>query len=188
MLRGTARRVASQAGALQRIRVGGVPEHFNAPWHTAAAKGYFAACGLEVEWTDFPGGTGAMTAALRKNEVDVALALTEGLVVDLHRGNPSKLLGTYVASPLTWGVHVLANSPLQSMADLEGAAYAVSRMGSGSHLMACVDAHARGVPPPEWEIVNSLDGARYAGLLHPLALATHLHVLLSVACSCATNC
>ena len=148
------------AGALQRIRVGGVPEHFNAPWHTASSKGLFAAAGLEVEWTDFPGGTGAMNAALRQGEIDVALALTEGLVVDLHRGNPSKLLGTYVASPLTWGVHVSASSRFESMADLTGATYAVSRMGSGSHLMACVDAHARGVAAPELEIVGSLDGAR----------------------------
>jgi len=150
---------------LHRIRVGGVPEHFNTPWHTAAAKGLFDANGLQVEWTDFPGGTGAMTKALRDGEIDVALALTEGLVADLHRGNPSKLLGTYVATPLTWGVHVAAHSPLKSMEDVgEHVRYAVSRMGSGSHLMACVDAHARGLDPGRLlpEIVGSLDGAREA--------------------------
>ena len=152
----------SASAGLPRVRVGGVPEHFNTPWHTAASKGLFAVAGLSVEWVDFPGGTGAMNEALHKGEIDVALALTEGLVTGLHRGNPSKLLGTYVASPLTWGVHVNANSSFQSMADLSGAVYAVSRMGSGSHLMACVDAHARGVAPPELEVVKSLDGARIA--------------------------
>ena len=52
----------------------------------------------------------------------------------------------------------------QSMADLDGATYAVSRMGSGSHLMACVDAHARGADPKGllMEVVGSLDGARKA--------------------------
>jgi len=148
---------------LHRIRVGGVPEHFNTPWHTAAAKGLFDAAGLQVEWTDFPGGTGAMTKALRSGDIDIALALTEGLVADLHKGNPSKLLGTYVATPLTWGVHASAGSKLQTMADLgTDVRYAVSRMGSGSHLMACVDAHGRGLDPSalRLEIVGSLDGAR----------------------------
>lgn len=143
-----------------------MPEHFNTPWHTATAKGLFHAAGLDVEWTDFPGGTGAMTKALRAGEVDVVLALTEGLVTDLHRGNPSRLLGTYVSTPLTWGVHVRSgNAALQSMADLDkDATYAVSRMGSGSHLMACVDAHARGVDPQGLllEVVGGLDGARQA--------------------------
>ena len=52
------------------------------------------------------------------------------------------------------------------MADLDGAdaRYAISRKGSGSHLMACVDAHARGVDPRALalEVVGSLDGARKA--------------------------
>ena len=157
------RRMSSAAKEVV-LRVGGVPEHFNTPWHTAINAGRFAAVGLRVEWTDFPGGTGAMTKALRNNEIDVALALTEGLVADLHKGNPSKLLGTYVSSPLTWGVHVSADSRRGSMKDLDGARYAVSRMGSGSHLMACVDAHERGVDPRRlaMEIVGSLDGARKA--------------------------
>lgn len=155
------------SAALRTIRVGGVPEHFNTPWHTATAKGLFEAAGIAMEWTDFPGGTGAMTKALRAGELDVAIALTEGLVADLHRGNPSRLLGTYVSSPLTWGVHVLAgNEELQCMDDISrtGAKYAVSRMGSGSHLMACVDAHARGLDPASlsYEIVGDLEGARRA--------------------------
>ena len=161
----TLRRVGGHT--LHRVRVGGVPEHFNSPWHTAAVKGLFDANGLQVEWTDFPGGTGAMTKALRAGEIDIALALTEGLVADMHRRNPQyKLLGTYVASPLTWGVHAAAkNSKLQCMADLgQSVRYAVSRMGSGSHLMACVDAHARGLDPSglTLEIVGGLDGARDA--------------------------
>ena len=156
-----ATRVAG-GGSLTRVRVGGVPEHFNTPWHTAATKGLFAAAGVAVEWVDFPGGTGAMNSALRSGEIDVAIALTEGLVADLHRGNPSKLLGTYVASPLTWGVHVKQSATFQSMADIDGAVYAVSRYGSGSHLMACVDCHARGAPAPKLEVVNNMDGARTA--------------------------
>ena len=40
------------------------------------AQGLFAAAGVDVEWTDYPGGTGAMTKALNDNEIDVALLLT----------------------------------------------------------------------------------------------------------------
>jgi len=146
---------------LRRFRVGGVPEHFNTPWHTAKWPR-----GLAIEWSNFHGGTGAMMKALRSNEIDVAIALTEGIVADItQKGTDVQLLGTYVSTPLEWGVHVAAASPLKAMTELNAScSYAVSRMGSGSHLMACVDAHARGCDPAEltFEIVGSLQGAREA--------------------------
>jgi sulfonate transport system substrate-binding protein len=158
------------SAAKRPLRVGGVPEHFNTPWHTAAANGRFQReAGVAVEWVEFPGGTGAMTKALRDESIDVAILLTEGIVADLHRGNPSKIVGTYVGTPLTWGVHVPAGSPVRDVeglrADGAPARYAVSRMGSGSHLMAVVDARSRGWEPAtalEFEIVGGLDGCRAA--------------------------
>ncbi len=36
-----------------------------------------------AEWTDYPGGTGAMAKALNENETDVAVILTEGIVKDI---------------------------------------------------------------------------------------------------------
>lgn len=168
------RALSSLSGALSRVggsnslrlRVGGVPEHFNTPWHTAAAKGLFEAAGLSVEWTDFPGGTGAMATALSDGDLDVAIGLTEGLVAAIHRGNPARLLGTYVSTPLLWGVHAHASDPsLHSMADMcESTSYAISQMGSGSHLMACVDAHARGIDPKALQLYTAGDlrGARSA--------------------------
>ena len=38
----------------------------------------------------------------------------------------------------------------------------MSRMGSGSHLMALVAARQRGAPDPEFEVVGDLQGARKA--------------------------
>lgn len=167
------RRMSSTAARV--LRVGGVPEHFNAPWHTAAKAGLFAERGIDVRWTDFPGGTGAMAKALRDGELDVAILLTEGIVADIHRGNPARLVGTYVSSPLTWGIHVAADSPLTDAAQLysqpagDGGAsprFAVSRMTSGSHLMAFVDAQQRAgeaaAASLRFEIVGSLEGAREA--------------------------
>jgi len=43
-----------------------------------------------------------------------------------------------VESPLHWGIHVLEESEIVEVDDLKGKVFGVSRMGSGSHLMACV--------------------------------------------------
>jgi sulfonate transport system substrate-binding protein len=50
--------------ASQKLRVGGVPEHFNLPWHLAIERGLFTKNGVEVEWTDIPNGTGAMVISI----------------------------------------------------------------------------------------------------------------------------
>ena len=60
----------------QILRVGGVPEHFNLPIHLAIERGDFNSRGIKVEWVDFPGGTGAMTKALREGTIDVCILLT----------------------------------------------------------------------------------------------------------------
>lgn len=146
------------------LHVGGVPEHFNLPWYQAIEKGLFEQAGVQVRWTDFAGGTGAMAKELRNGTLDVAVALTEGIVADIVKGNPSKIVQVYVESPLIWGIHVPAASPYQSVEELQGRRYAVSRMGSGSHLMAVVDARQRGWDPADLELVlvGGMDGAREA--------------------------
>jgi ABC-type nitrate/sulfonate/bicarbonate transport system substrate-binding protein len=146
------------------FNIGGVPEHFNLPWYQAIEKGLFEQEGLQVKWTDYPGGTGAMAKDLRSGQLDAAVLLTEGIVADIINGNPSKIIQVYVASPLNWGIHVPAGSAFQSADELEGKRYAISRMGSGSHLMAFVDARRRGWDPTALELVlvGGLDGAREA--------------------------
>jgi ABC-type nitrate/sulfonate/bicarbonate transport system substrate-binding protein len=146
----------------QRFRVTGVPEHFNLPWRQALADNAFAGVALDVEFVEEPGGTGAMTAALRAGDVDAALVLTEGAVLDILRGGEHRLVSVYVDSPLTWGIHVAASSELQSVADIEGRPLAISRYGSGSHLIAVVDALERGfdVSAMQFVVVDNLDGAR----------------------------
>jgi ABC-type nitrate/sulfonate/bicarbonate transport system substrate-binding protein len=69
-----------------------------------------------------------------------------------------------VASPLIWGIHVPATSEWQQVHELQGRRYAISRMGSGSHLMAFVDARQRGWQLKEEQlvIVGDLNGARQA--------------------------
>ncbi|MDQ4141574.1 MAG: substrate-binding domain-containing protein [Bacteroidota bacterium] len=146
------------------LRVGGVPEHFNLPWHQAIEQGKFQEQNIELTWIDYPGGTGAMAKDLRNGELDLAVLLTEGIVADIANGNNSKIVQVYVESPLIWGIHVPAASYFKTPNDLQGKRYAVSRMGSGSHLMAFVDATQRGWDPQDQELVlvGDLNGAREA--------------------------
>lgn len=144
-----------------KIRLGGVPEHFNLPIHLAIEKGTFEANGIQVEWTDFHGGTGQMTKALRNNEVDVCILLTEGIVKEIIGGNPSKIISVYVNSPLVWGIHTGIDNSLGNHQDIYDKQYAISRLGSGSHLMAIVDAtvNKKKLSQEQFTVINNLEGA-----------------------------
>ena len=144
-----------------KIRLGGVPEHFNLPIHLAKEKGIFSSRGVDLEWTDFGGGTGQMTKALRNDEVDACILLTEGMITDIIKGNPSKIISAYVTTPLTWGIHTGVNNPLMNYRDIFSKQYAISRFGSGSHLMAIVDADSKGhkIKEDQFTIIKDIDGA-----------------------------
>jgi ABC-type nitrate/sulfonate/bicarbonate transport system substrate-binding protein len=143
------------------IRVGGVPEHFNLPWHLSIEDGSFEKAGIDLQWIEYPGGTGAMCKALRANEIDIAVILTEGIIKDITDGNPSKIIQTYVESPLLWGIHVAYDSEYRKLSDLEYTTAAISRYKSGSHLMAFVHAEKEGYNTDslDFHIVKNLDGA-----------------------------
>jgi ABC-type nitrate/sulfonate/bicarbonate transport system substrate-binding protein len=144
-----------------KLRIGGVPEHFNVPWHLALQGRRFEQLGVDVSWRDYAGGSGAMAKALRDGELDAALLLTEGAVAAVSDGVPLEIISLYTDSPLVWGIHVPAASRFRAVAELEGARYAISRTGSGSHLMAFVHARAEGwgVERLTLVTVGNLDGA-----------------------------
>ena len=146
---------------MKTIKVGGVPEHFNLPWHLCIEEKLFETRGINVIWKDFPGGTDAMNKALRSGEIDVAVILTEGILKDIISGNESKIIQTYIGSPLVWGIHVAAGSKYKSVEELKHTKAAISRKGSGSHLMAYVNAqnHEWNTEELQFEIVKDLDGA-----------------------------
>jgi len=146
---------------LTTIRLGGVPEHFNLPIHLAVENGDFASRGVNVEWTTFHGGTGQMTKALRNGEVDACILLTEGIVKDIIAGNKSKIISGYINTPLIWGVHTGAANPLQHHTEIYDKRYAISRFGSGSHLIAAVDANMneRRLKTEQFNVIKNLDGA-----------------------------
>lgn len=146
---------------MKTIKIAGVPEHFNLPWHLAIENGDFEKENIDLQWTDIPEGTGKMCQMLRDGETDIAVILTEGIVKDIVAGNPSKIVQVYVKSPLIWGIHVSANSNYKTLTDLENKKVAISRLGSGSQLMSYVNADNQGWKTDnlEFEIVNTIDGA-----------------------------
>ena len=144
-----------------RVNIGGVPEHFNYPWYLALRSGAFKDQNINLRWKDCYGGTGEMCKALRSGTIDLAVILTEGIVKDITEGNPSKIVQTYVKSPLIWGIHVSSKSPYESVNDLKGTKAAISRYGSGSHLMAYVNAekHLWDLDMDlKFQLVNDLNG------------------------------
>ena len=143
------------------IKIAGVPEHFNLPWHLFIEKGEFIANEINLQWTDVPEGTGKLCQMLRNGETDIAVILTEGIIKDIIARNPSKIVQIYVESPLIWGIHVAANSKYQTISDLENTKVAISRLGSGSQLMAFVNANNQGWNSDslQFEIINTIEGA-----------------------------
>ncbi|WP_092982382.1 substrate-binding domain-containing protein [Robiginitalea myxolifaciens] len=146
---------------MDQIRVIGVPEHFNYPWQLALDDGAFAKQGIDLQWTDIPEGSGRMSKMLADGEADLAIILTDGLLKAVADGLDAKIVQLYVASPLLWGIHVGSDSPYKSLEDLRGTKAAISRFGSGSHLMAYVNASQQDWSEADlqFEVVNTLDGA-----------------------------
>jgi len=146
---------------MKTIKITGVPEHFNLPWHLSIENKEFEAQNIDLQWTDVPEGTGKMCQMLRDGETDIAVILSEGIVKDIVAGNSSKIVQVYVESPLIWGIHVAANSNYKTLADVENTKVAISRLGSGSQLMAYVNANNQNwnTENLQFEIVNTIDGA-----------------------------
>ncbi len=151
------------------LRLGGVPEHFNLPWHLALEEGppgdgADVGPGPAPTWTDVPGGTGDLIDGLDTGELDVVSILTEGTVRAIAHGLAATIIQVYVASPLRWGVFVPAATSLTDEAELAGRPIAISRFRSGSHLMAYVQARRRGWSLDEAQFVptGGLAGAREA--------------------------
>ncbi|MGY0426572.1 MAG: substrate-binding domain-containing protein, partial [Polaribacter sp.] len=145
---------------MTHLKIGGVPEHFNYPWYLTLKNKKYTKENIYLRWKDYPGGTGEMCKALRNGDLDIALVLTEGIIKDIANGNPSKIVQIFVQTPLVWGIYVGANSTFKKIKDIEHATIAISRFGSGSHLMAIVNAYNQGwnIETLKFKVVGDLQG------------------------------
>ena len=128
------------------VRIGYVPEHYLLPLHLAKDKFPFS-----IELIPFPSGTGHMITSLREDKVDVCIGLTEGWVAGLLNDQGQKLkgyniVGQWVENPLRWAVVTGRNRDhINSIDHLkQNRKVGVSRLGSGSHVMAFVLADQEG--------------------------------------------
>ncbi|AWW33272.1 ABC transporter substrate-binding protein [Echinicola strongylocentroti] len=146
---------------MKTIKITGVPEHFNFPWLKLIEEQPLAAAGYTLEWKDESNGSGAMNKALKEEETDIAIILTESFIKDKIEGNPGKIIGYHVLSPLNWGIHVPAKSPVKTINDLQNAPFLISRYGSGSHLMTYLLAKKNDWNPEtlQFDVVGNMDGA-----------------------------
>ncbi|KAK4053979.1 hypothetical protein OIO90_003624 [Microbotryomycetes sp. JL221] len=114
-----------------KLRIGYVPEHFSSPLLQLADKV------SSIELVSCPSGTGQIMSALKDDKIDLAIALTESLIAgNVKHTAQFKLVGTYVTSPLNWAVIVGKDSPYHKLEDLRGQKIGISRIGSGSQVMA----------------------------------------------------
>lgn len=127
----------------------------------AIEEGAFKERGINLSWTDVPEGTGKMSQMLKEGQTDLAIILTEGIVKSISEGSPVKIVQEYIATPLLWGIHVGFHSKFNHISELQDAKTAISRFGSGSHLMAYLNAQEQDwdTQKLQFEIINNLGGA-----------------------------
>ena len=147
-----------------RLKIGGVPEHFNLPWRMAIEEGRFRKEEIHLHWSDMGGGTGQMIRGLETGSLDIAVLLTEGITKAVLQGLNAKIIQAYVTTPLHWGIHVPYKSNIQSVDQLEGQTFAISRKGSGSELMSYVKADQEGWDPSKlkFNVVGDVYGGLWA--------------------------
>ncbi|MCB0462425.1 MAG: substrate-binding domain-containing protein [Flavobacteriaceae bacterium] len=147
---------------MKKVNIGGVPEHFNLAWYLTLKNGEYKEKDINLRWKDYHGGTGQMCKALRNKDIDIAVILTEGIIKDIIDGNDCKIVQVFVKSPLIWGIHVGEHSSFHSVKDIKGSRAAISRYGSGSHLMTYINAENNNwnlETDLNFEVIKNLDGA-----------------------------
>ncbi|WWD00706.1 hypothetical protein V866_007641 [Kwoniella sp. B9012] len=120
---------------MTKLKVGWHREHFLSPLLQFAEQDK----GDTFELVECPGGTGEMQVKLKNGEIDLCIALTDALIAGLANGQDSyKLVGRYIASPLRWAIITGKDSQYNTVDQLKGTTFGISRLGSGSQVMASV--------------------------------------------------
>ncbi|TBN39011.1 ABC transporter ATP-binding protein [Paracoccus subflavus] len=125
------------------------PDH--APIIVAQEKGFFAEAGLRVEIAA-PADPADPPRMLASGQVDLAVGYQPQLHLQVHEGLPLIRVATLVATPLNC-LTVLADGPVQSIADLKGRKVGYSVPGMETALMGAMLDKA-GLTIDDVELVN----------------------------------
>ncbi|KAJ7170838.1 periplasmic binding protein-like II [Mycena crocata] len=139
------------------LRVGYVREHFSTPLLQFQDSDNNKTFTL----VECPSGTGQLISRLTKDEIDVAIALTDPLISGIANGSTAyKLCGSYVSTPLNWAVITGKDTKFKDISDLKDTTIGISRLGSGSQTMAYVMALQQGWPTEDlkFQINNDIRG------------------------------
>lgn len=137
------------------------PDH--GPIVLAKELGYFEQAGLEVEIIT-PSDPNAPPRMVAAGSVDLAISYQPELHLNRHDGLPLRRVGTLIATPLTCLV-VLADGPVQTMADLRGRKVGFAVAGVQEVMLNAMLAHS-GMMPTDVEQINigwSISPALMAG-------------------------
>ena len=148
------------SSAIKTLRITGVPEHFNYPLRLLERQQPLLKAGIQLVWKEESRGSGQLLLDLKNGDTDLALLLTESFLKDCTTGGQNRMLGYHVLSPLIWGIHESPRIPSSAAVDSKKNFF-VSRMGSGSHLMAQALAAREGwsMDSLTFQIIDNLDGA-----------------------------
>jgi hypothetical protein len=97
------------------IKIAGVPEHFNLPWHLALKITNLIE-NIDLQWTDVP--EELAKCAKCSGETRHCSNFNRRNCKDIVAGSPTKIVQVYVDS-FDLGIHVAAKSPYKTIADLE---------------------------------------------------------------------
>lgn len=128
----------AQAAALEKpkvaIAVGGKSSLYYLPLSLAERLGYFKEEGLEVEISDFAGGSKALQAMLG-GSADVTAGGFDHVIVLQARGQKIQAFVLMVATPgISLGVAAAKAAQYRSPADLKGMKIGVTAPGSSTHM------------------------------------------------------
>lgn len=141
------------------VRIAGVPEAFNDCFEHADFAAKNLSCGAKL--LSHPGGSGSMLSSVKSGDVDAAFALTDCIVAAIENGDPVRLAGPLVKSPLTWAVIVSGDGTVKTLDELSAATWGVSRIGSGSHVMVQTLASKKGwTVEPKFKVCGNFQGLR----------------------------
>lgn len=131
----------SRARAAEQIHVGILPLTSHAPSFIAAAKGYFAAEGLDAAFVSFQAAE-PMAVAIASGDVDFGVtAITGGLISLADKGVVKVVGGALEEAPGVEGQKILASKAaydqgVTSPAKLRGRSFGITTAGSSFQYMA----------------------------------------------------
>lgn len=116
----------------------------------ALENGFFEEEGLDVEIVPYPGSTTA-TRALLSGDADIVMTGGDSAYLAWQNGAPIKI----ISSPVAKGTDVLvANAPIETVADLAGKRFAISDPGSTAEVLGKIILERAGVDPTSLQFVS----------------------------------